>query len=328
MATSDALDLLAKTSYEAQARNVQKNAFDLGGLSTTQASTRERPTAQISSALSRGGRGGVSSLFEASKILSSRLQATPKSVRGGRGVGKYSTQCVSLKRKANGEPESPNVIRKFKYSRKDKSLGVLCTNFILMYMDLQGEQFCLDDVAARLGVERRRIYDIVNVLESVDIVSRKGKNNYIWHGFSPVEGALARLRSEADHIPMFRRAMGLPIDESTISHSQPELSGSQSEVSSPSAGGGRREKSLSKLSQRFIQLLLLSKSIVITLDDAANQLIHEGEPPKEDDPPFSRSSQSFKSKVRRLYDIAKCLNGFAAHQKSLSGSSKTGIPVA
>jgi hypothetical protein len=44
-----------------------------------------------------------------------------------------------------------------------------------------------------IGVERRRIYDIVNILEAVDIVSRKGKNEYVWHGLTRLAKALTIL---------------------------------------------------------------------------------------------------------------------------------------
>jgi hypothetical protein len=60
------------------------------------------------------------------------------------------------------------------YNRKDKSLGLLCDNFLREYG--QESEVCLDQAAKRLGVERRRIYDIVNVLESVEVVSKKAKN--------------------------------------------------------------------------------------------------------------------------------------------------------
>lgn len=42
----------------------------------------------------------------------------------------------------------------------------------------------LDKVEVQLDVERRRIYDIVNIFESLKVVKKSSKNKYIWRGLS------------------------------------------------------------------------------------------------------------------------------------------------
>ncbi len=88
-------------------------------------------------------------------------------------------------------------------SRKDKSLGVLCTSFMELYKDAppnrddNGAVVEIVEVAEHLGVKRRRIYDIINILESIDIVARVRKNTYRWHGTGDLPKFFAKLQRDA-----------------------------------------------------------------------------------------------------------------------------------
>lgn len=46
----------------------------------------------------------------------------------------------------------------------------------------KGDSLDLNQAAAKLSVQKRRIYDITNVLEGIGLIEKKSKNNIAWRG--------------------------------------------------------------------------------------------------------------------------------------------------
>ncbi|XP_065718780.1 transcription factor E2F7 [Patagioenas fasciata] len=208
-------------------------------------------------------------------------------------------------------------------SRKQKSLGLLCQKFLARYpsypLSTEKTTISLDEVASILGVERRRIYDIVNVLESLHLVSRVAKNQYCWHGRHNLRQTLKTLQEEGElqygELMTFFHHKEQDLEykfgeqkKETIPDSQDRslLDFSEPDCTSASANS-RKDKSLRIMSQKFVMLFLVSKTKIVTLDIAAKILIEE----TQDTVDHSK----FKTKVRRLYDIANVLTSLGLIKK-------------
>lgn len=88
-------------------------------------------------------------------------------------------------------------------SRFEKSLGLLTTRFVNLLQEARDGVLDLKVAADTLAVrQKRRIYDITNVLEGIGLIEKKSKNSIQWRGAGPgcntqeIGEKLAQLRNE------------------------------------------------------------------------------------------------------------------------------------
>jgi len=97
-------------------------------------------------------------------------------------------------------------------SRFEKSLGLLTTKFVTLLQEADGGILDLKVAADTLNVkQKRRIYDITNVLEGIGLIEKKNKNCIQWRGAVPGSNTqesvdrLAVLKEENERLDEFEK---------------------------------------------------------------------------------------------------------------------------
>ncbi|KQL00107.1 hypothetical protein AAES_33820 [Amazona aestiva] len=84
-------------------------------------------------------------------------------------------------RAATRSPDSPKTPKSpSEKTRYDTSLGLLTKKFIQLLSQSPDGVLDLNRAAEVLKVQKRRIYDITNVLEGIHLIKKKSKNNIQW----------------------------------------------------------------------------------------------------------------------------------------------------
>ena len=238
-------------------------------------------------------------------------------------------------------------------SRKEKSLGVLCANFMDLFKDMppnrdnNGTVVEICQVADRLGVARRRIYDVINILESIDIVCRVKKNTYRWHGRDGLAGVFAGMQraalleraaaaaaaegeAAAVEAAVAAAAAGgegpapsadgvVPPEQTSQQQHQQQQSSSSSSSSAAAAAASTantKTKGMAQTCQKLIQIFLVTGRVEIGLAEAAEEVLGPLSPAEEAD-----AAKAMKTKVRRMYDIANVLTSIGILSKENVGST-------
>ncbi|KAJ3006824.1 hypothetical protein HKX48_009454 [Thoreauomyces humboldtii] len=83
---------------------------------------------------------------------------------------------------AKGKASTKNPADSSTDSRFDSSLGILTKKFIDVLRQCANGTLDLNQAASQLNVQKRRIYDITNVLEGIDLIEKTTKNHIRWKG--------------------------------------------------------------------------------------------------------------------------------------------------
>ncbi|XP_076826585.1 transcription factor E2F3-like [Brachyhypopomus gauderio] len=99
--------------------------------------------------------------------------------------------------KSNKTPKSPA-----EKTRYDTSLGLLTKKFVQLLGQSADGVVDLNQAADILKVQKRRLYDITNVLEGVHLIKKKSKNNIQWMGcnLAEVGGALTQKQTLSSEV--------------------------------------------------------------------------------------------------------------------------------
>ncbi|NXF59629.1 E2F2 factor, partial [Ciccaba nigrolineata] len=89
-------------------------------------------------------------------------------------------------------PKSPG-----EKTRYDTSLGLLTKKFIRLLNESPDGVVDLNRAAEVLEVQKRRIYDITNVLEGIQLIRKKSKNNIQWMGTGIFEDVAVTVKQQA-----------------------------------------------------------------------------------------------------------------------------------
>ncbi|KAF4520824.1 hypothetical protein B566_EDAN007119 [Ephemera danica] len=214
--------------------------------------------------------------------------------------------------------------------RKHKSLLTLCKRFLEMY-PLEMPPGCSSDIPLEhlsdtLKLSRRRLYDIINIMESLQMAVKVTKNLYRWYGTRNVHKLLTQLKHLSD------QNMTIELDNLVASTALVDSPVPTQPPCTPVEGTSAQSLLLRQLTQAPptpSSSKTRHYNLAVSLDWAGRVLLcgPEDEKSSQSSQEFSSGSQSssqdsqeaedefdskeadrqLRNKVRRIYDVANVL---------------------
>ncbi|XP_019199609.1 PREDICTED: transcription factor E2FB-like [Ipomoea nil] len=145
---------------------------------------------------------------------------TPVSGKAGKAQKSSRTSKANIsafQTAGNAESPSSNNATPIGPCRYDSSLGLLTKKFINLIKHSEDGILDLNKAADTLEVQKRRIYDITNVLEGIGLIEKKLKNRIQWKGLdvsrTGEDEGVASLQAEVENLTLEERRIDEQIRE-------------------------------------------------------------------------------------------------------------------
>ncbi|EEF52708.1 transcription factor E2FC [Ricinus communis] len=137
------------------------------------------------------------------KVVADRT-LDPQCVTGGKrnSRSKVPKNVRSGSQKSNADLNGLNPATGCRY---DSSLGLLTKKFVKLIQEAKDGTLDLNRTADVLEVQKRRIYDITNVLEGIELIEKTSKNHIRWKGYDDcgskeLEDHVTELKTEVESL--------------------------------------------------------------------------------------------------------------------------------
>ncbi|KAF8406554.1 hypothetical protein HHK36_008642 [Tetracentron sinense] len=151
-----------------------------------------------------GGQASIQGDSEA--VNSPSFKATPGTGGKHHSKSKVSKHTRSRPQTSGSNAESPsNILNPASSCRYDSSLGLLTKKFISLIQEAKDGTLDLNKSADILEVQKRRIYDITNVLEGISLIEKTSKNHIRWKGLDmsrpkELDDQIAKFKAEVENL--------------------------------------------------------------------------------------------------------------------------------
>ncbi|KAI3461260.1 hypothetical protein Pfo_017923 [Paulownia fortunei] len=172
------------------------------------------PDCEVESAEENAGPGSVAvikgPLQTPPSAKSRKAQKVPRTTKANKAGSQIPMANIGSPSGNNLTPVGP--------CRYDSSLGLLTKKFINLIKHAEDGILDLNKAADTLEVQKRRIYDITNVLEGIGLIEKKLKNRIQWKGVDvsrpgEADESLSGLQEEIENLNMEERRLDERIRE-------------------------------------------------------------------------------------------------------------------